>query len=227
MPDKDYYSILGVTESASLDDIKSAYRRLAMKYHPDRVPEAEKKSVEERFKEITEAYYVLADPKRRKRYDNYRKGAYAFKGSYGAEDFASKTGFDFEEILRHFSGLHEKKTRKRRGYDKYFFFDDLADIFEGMHFDFGGGGHFYEAHSFEGDESQPQYDTNIYADLAIPRKIAINGGEAQFKLNSGNTIFLKINPGTKDGQRMRLRGLGKDCPTCAHKGDLIVALRYK
>ena len=59
---KDYYEILGVPRTAALADIKKTYRSLALKFHPDRVPEAEKKVAEEKFKEISEAYGVLSDP---------------------------------------------------------------------------------------------------------------------------------------------------------------------
>ena len=71
MSEKDYYSILGVKEDASEAEIKSAYRKLALKYHPDKNP-GDKKA-EETFKKISEAYYTLGDPKRRKEYDNLRR----------------------------------------------------------------------------------------------------------------------------------------------------------
>jgi molecular chaperone DnaJ len=68
---KDYYEILGVPKTAALADIKKVYRSLALKYHPDRVPEAEKKAAEEKFKEISEAYGVLSDPQKKQTYDQF------------------------------------------------------------------------------------------------------------------------------------------------------------
>ncbi|MDD5356456.1 MAG: DnaJ domain-containing protein, partial [Candidatus Omnitrophica bacterium] len=68
---RDYYEILGVKKSASLDDIKKAYRSLALQYHPDRVPAEKKKESEEKFKEISEAYAVLSDSQKRSLYDQY------------------------------------------------------------------------------------------------------------------------------------------------------------
>ena len=92
----DYYSVLGVSEDASDTEIKKAYRKLALKYHPDKNP-GDKKA-EEKFKKISEAYYALGDAKRRKEYDNLRRmGAYT-------GDFSSAQGFDFSEFAKHFSG---------------------------------------------------------------------------------------------------------------------------
>ena len=74
-PQKDYYAILGVRDTASLDEIKRAYRGLAKKYHPDAKPN--NKSAEERFKEISEACYVLSDSKKRSEYDAYKRSGFS------------------------------------------------------------------------------------------------------------------------------------------------------
>ncbi|MFH1428866.1 MAG: DnaJ domain-containing protein, partial [Candidatus Margulisiibacteriota bacterium] len=111
MDTKDYYAILGVNEKASLGEIKSAYRKLAFKYHPDKCPEEKKKECEEKFKEIAAAYYVLGDEKRRKEFDDYRKGAYSFRSGPGSGDFASQTGFDFEDLMKHFHDLGARGAR--------------------------------------------------------------------------------------------------------------------
>src|SRR3990170_2914697 len=92
----DYYKILGVDKKASAEDIKKAYRKLALKYHPDKNPG--NKEAEEKFKKLSEAYAVLSDTKKRKEYDNY--GSDGFSQHYTQEDIFR--GFDLDEILRGF-----------------------------------------------------------------------------------------------------------------------------
>ena len=92
---RDYYEILGVEKNASLAQIKKAYRSLALKYHPDRVSEDKKASSEEKFKEISEAYGVLSDTKKRQMYDQY--GHAGIDQQYTAEDIFR--GADFSSIF--------------------------------------------------------------------------------------------------------------------------------
>ena len=214
----DYYSILGVKENASEAEIKKAYRKLALKYHPDKNPE--NKKAEETFKKISEAYYALGDQKRRKEYDNLRRmGAYT-------GDFSSAQGFDFSEFLKGFSG-------DGRGFSSNSMF---GDVFEGL---FSGAGrtgkrggytYYYSAAGRPESgrkEAHAGVDTDTKAVLPIPGDLAKKGGEAKFKLATGKNITLKIPAGIKSGQKMRLAGQGEKCPYCRHKGDLIVTIRIK
>ncbi|MFH2137336.1 MAG: DnaJ domain-containing protein [Candidatus Omnitrophota bacterium] len=227
MDNKDYYAILKVSEGATSEQIKSAYRKLALKHHPDRCPEEKKKEAAEKFKEISAAYYVLGDAKRRKEYDDYKKGAYEFRGGQGPEDFASQTGFDFEDLMKHFQGSTGRKASAQSSGRRYFSFDDLSDIFQGMH-SVGEDqpGDAYTAYQFNDSISRKKHDTDTYAQIKIPRNIAQSGGEVKVKISRLKTISLKINPGTKNGQKLRLKGMGEMCPTCDHKGDLIVSVHY-
>jgi len=98
MAKRDYYEVLGVARDATLDDVKKAYRKLALKYHPDRNPG--NKEAEEKFKEATEAYEVLRDKEKRDRYDQFGHGGVAGSGAGGYEGFAG--GFDLSDALRAF-----------------------------------------------------------------------------------------------------------------------------
>ncbi len=215
MTKADYYSIIGVSEDASDGEIKKAYRKLALKYHPDKNP-GDKKA-EEEFKKISEAYYALGDPKRRKEYDNLRKmGAYT-------GNFSSNQGFDASEF---FSGL--------RGGGGFSSSSPLGDIFgdifsragasgrggQTVYYTTSGGG------SPRGYAAAPEeIDTNIKATLPVPEKLAKKGGEAKFRLSSGKNITLTVPKGIKNGQKLRLRDQGQKCPCCKHKGDLIVRIK--
>jgi len=132
---RDYYEILGVKKNASLDEIKKAYRELALRYHPDRVPHEQKKEAEEKFKEISEAYAVLSDSQKRALYDQYGHSGidqkYAYEDIFKGADFnsvfedLSDFGFGgglFENIFSDlgfdiFGGSGRRGSRARRGRD--------------------------------------------------------------------------------------------------------------
>jgi len=222
MSNKDYYKILGVSESASPEEIKKAYRKLALKYHPDRVSSGQKKDAEAKFKDISEAYYCLSDKTRRSEYDAFRRGgASGFQG-----DFAQAHGFNFDEILNRFYGFNRSSggSRGRRSYASAFEIDDIFDVFDNMgssqgtttHYVFDSNGNFQQ----RGARTE---ETDIHAQLNVPENLLKSGGEAKFK-HSGKEITLKIKAGTKHGQRLRLKREGNICPCCRHRGDLIVTI---
>ena len=132
---RDYYEILGVPKGTSADDIKKAYRNLALKYHPDRVTPDKKKEAEERFKEISESYAVLSDPQKRSQYDQF--GHAGIDSKYSSEDIFKNADFSsifeemggsgdmFEEILGSFgmfggSSGHRRRSGPGRGRDLEF-----------------------------------------------------------------------------------------------------------
>lgn len=210
---KDYYQALGVGESASSDEIKKAYRNLAKKYHPDANPN--NKSAEEKFKEISEAYYVLNDSKKRHEYDSYKKSG--FSQGYGSGGgFQGAQGFNYDEILRAFRG----GQRSGRGANVRFgggmsgFEDILGDLFGGS------------SRGFQNEEDAVE---PISSDLAVSLKIsksrAQKGGEVSFEMNNGKKITVKIPAGISSGKKLRLSRQGKTCPTCNHPGDLILTVR--
>ncbi len=203
---KDYYKILGVEKSATQDEIKKAYRKLAMKYHPDR--NQGNKSAEEKFKAITEANEVLSDPEKRKKYDtlgaNWKQ--YQHTGGQGFDDF-----------FTHFGG-----GRRGSGGATYEFSGDLGDIFGGT----GGGGFsdFFESffgagRGFSGRTQQQRTAVDVEAVLNVTLEDVFNGSEKTINVD-GKKLKVKINPGIKDGQKLRLKGLGRSKTAGGTKGDL-------
>lgn len=229
MKQKDYYQALGVSENASADEIKKVYRKLAVKYHPDKNPDNPKQA-EAKFKEISEAYYVLSDEKRRAQYDQMRKlGA---GGGYQG-NFAGAQGFNFEDLLRQFQG----GGGRSRPSSRYSAFSDIfGDLFSGM----GGSGGSFRVHTsgspyqnvYGGAEDYDdeatagvQESADVVVNLRISKKKAKDGGSVTFRTPEGQTISVKIPANTKDGQKLRLARQGRTCPTCRHPGDLILQIR--
>lgn len=229
---KDYYQILGVSESAGEDEIKKAYRKLAVKFHPDKNIENPKEA-EAKFKEISAAYYVLSDPKRKAQYDQMRRYG-AAQGGYS--NFAGAQGFDFEELLRQFRGGSSRRSSAGQ-------YSAFGDIFEDL---FSGGGSRFEFRSagsprnayrgasqapfgggYEeaGEEDVPSAD--VVVSLVISKEKAKKGGQVSFKTPEGKTVNVKIVPDTRDGQKLRLTRLGRVCPTCRHEGDLMLRIKVK
>ncbi len=213
MPQKDYYKILGVSENASPDEIKKAYRKLAVKYHPDKNLR-NKKEAEEKFKEISEAYYVLADLKRKEEYDAFRRGG--FSGTYtGAQ------GFSFDDLLKQFGMAGAGGTRGRSGARYSVFSDFLGDTFR------FGAGEDTVSHTRGGTREYrqvPKSDSDINGVLQLPRANAGYRGSAIVKIH-GKKITVTVPPGIKDGQKLRVKGHGELCPYCNHRGDLILTIR--
>jgi len=120
MNKRDYYEILGISKDATQDEIKKAYRKLAMKYHPDRNKESK---AEEKFKEVAEAYEVLSDENKKQQYDQFGHAAFSqgqgasggFRGFEGFEGFSNFGGF--EDIFSQFFGGFRNKNGPRKGAD--------------------------------------------------------------------------------------------------------------
>src|SRR5436853_1635976 len=108
---RDYYEVLSVSRSCSDDDVKKAYRRLALQFHPDRnnAPEAT-----ERFKEATEAYQVLSDAEKRSAYDRYGHAAFERSGGAGTVDFSNFVGLSIEDLFESFFGTPGQRGARQR-----------------------------------------------------------------------------------------------------------------
>ncbi|MBW7955049.1 J domain-containing protein [Candidatus Gracilibacteria bacterium] len=206
---KNYYDILGVTKNASDDEIKKAYRKLAMKYHPDR--NKQNKDAESKFKEINNAYDTLGDSKKRKNYDTF--GSNNFSGnsyssqqnpfSSGSYSYSSTGGIDLEDLFGNFGG--NKSYSSSSGFD-------FGDLF-GSNF----GQTQTKKTSFR-EEKTPEIDiTKIYE---VPIFDLIIGCKIEVSSFLGEKAKLKIPPNTKPGTKFRVKGFGKNIS--GNKGNLIV-----
>ncbi len=208
MAQKDYYKILGVAKDASAGDIKKAYRKLALKYHPDHA--SGDKAKEEKFKEISEAYAVLSDAEKRKNYDTY--GSEGFQQHYSQEDIFR--GSNIEDILREFGfggGSFFSGGRKTGGGGKRFSFNP-----ESM-FNFGGG---RQQPSAPAKGSDMEYEIG----LTLSEIATGTSKNLSFQNPSGGTetITVKIPKGMVSGKKLRLAGRGQSSPYGGPAGDLYI-----
>lgn len=199
---KDYYEVLGVKKDAAADDIKKAYRKLAMKYHPDKNPDD--KNAEEKFKEISEAYAVLSDAEKRKEYDTY--GSEGFSQKFSQEDIFR--GFDINDLFREFGfggGGGGSRT-----------------------FSFGGGNDFFGFGGGNRYQPQPAKGRDYEYDLAISVADAYNGIKRELSLNLGTAVkkvSVNIPAGIGEGQKLRLKGEGGAGANGGPNGDLFVKIK--
>ena len=192
---KSLYDTLDVSQDASAEEIKKAYRRLARKYHPDINKDA---GAEEKFKEINAAYEILSDEEKRRQYDQYGDSMF---GGQNFHDFAhSQGGANLDDILRSIfggGGGFGGFSGARGGFGS----------FSGA--GFGGGGF--------GGFSQP--DLDVSAKIVIPFNVSILGGKHSLSYNNEN-FDVKIPAGIKSGEKMRVKEKGKVFQ--GQKGDLIL-----
>jgi curved DNA-binding protein len=197
----DYYKTLGIDKNASDSDIKKAYRKLAMKYHPDHTKGD--KTAEEKFKKISEAYAVLSDPEKRKQYDTY--GSADFQQRFSQEDIFRN--FDFSDIFREFGFGGGSRT---------------AD--GGFRFSFGGGS------PFGGQQRQqrPIKGSDLVYELPITLHDVANGSKKQISLQHqgrSETITVTIPKGMTSGKKLRLAGKGEPSPYGGPAGDLFIKVK--
>ncbi len=225
---KDYYKVLGVTESSSTEDIKSAYRKLAKKFHPDMNP-GDRKGAETKFKEISEAYYVLGDEKRKQEYDMFRKGGFRSAGGPQGYTYSGAQDFDIDDLLSHMGFSTKRQSRRAGGQESrrsgaqagmgYDIFDDiLGDMFSG-----GERRGFSTAYtSSRGAKPQQSVNTDLNAAVEIPSKLAVEGGKIDVSIPGKKSVTITIPKGVTNGTKLRLAGLGNPCPCCEKKGDLLL-----
>lgn len=205
---QDYYETLGLSKSASADDIQKAYRKLARKYHPDLNPDD--KASQQKFKDVQLAYDTLSEPEKRKMYDQFgpeyeRAGGAPFRGGAGGRG-------GFEDV---FGG--------GAGPGGFQFEGDLGDLFR----QFTGGGGTGAGRGGRGRSHAPTKGQDLATETTIPFNTAIMGGEASIAIRrngKSESLQIKIPAGVESGRKMRLRGQGDPSPSGGAPGDLIVTL---
>ncbi len=221
---KDYYKILELDRSASDADIKKAYRRLAMKFHPDRNPGKEKEATE-RFKELNEAYSVLGDPDKRQQYDQY-----GMVGDLSDIFGSNTTRAGFEGVMRDFDG-------RGLGFD---FLDNIfGDALRGRGYrvsfsSFGKPGgkrqgrtgtrRFSIEDLFGGAPPQQQMPMTVTYELSITPEEAEKGATKRLK-RKGRRLEVKIPPGVNTGSVVRLANACTITDGC--RGDILIRIKVK
>jgi DnaJ-class molecular chaperone len=203
-PRKDYYKVLGVSENATQDEIKKAYRKLAKEFHPDK--HAGDKNAEDRFKDISDAYSILGNAEKRKKYDMFRKNPWAGQGRGQNFQEGGPGGFQFE-----FGGSG---------------FDNFSDIFGNL---FGGGNRRRGGSTgfedlFGGARTRTYKGRDLESRLTIGFDLAATGGETVIQTTSGKKVKIKIPAGIENGKKIRLKGHGEPAPAGGEAGDLYVII---
>jgi len=252
---RDFYEVLSVARTASVDEIKSAYRKAALKWHPDRNPQ-NKQEAEVKFREATEAYSVLSDPQKRQVYDTY--GHAGLSGASGS-DFNSTIFQDFHDIFGDFFGFEDLFSGGRRGrsrvqrgadlrYDMSLAFEEAAagvttkiklarqeycEVCNGTGAKAGTG---VAACQTCGGRGQLAYQQGFFT---ITRNCPACQGAGQIirerctdchgqgRLERERTIELRVPPGVDTGTRLRVAGEGEPGPNGGPAGDLYVVLEVK
>lgn len=227
---KDYYQTLGVTKSASDKEIKQAYRKLARKHHPDVNPGD--KSAESRFKEINEAYEVLGDPEKRRKYDElganwrmYEQAQQSGQGFGGGNPFAGGGGA--WNINAGGPGGYRTMTEEDM-HDLFGNEDPFSDFFKTF---FGGGGA-REAgpRGRQGRAPRTQKGRDIEHEVELTLEEAYHGATRRISIKQGGharSVDVRIPAGVKDGSRVRAAGEGESGSNGGASGDLYLRVRLK
>lgn len=205
---KDYYQVLGVSKRASQDDIKKAYRKLAVKYHPDKNPDNQE--AENKFKEIAEAYEVLKDPEKRKRYDELG----ANWKNYQQQE-ANQGNHDWSQQFGGFGNGSNRRTQYEfgGGFDGTGY-SDFFESFFGNSFGSSGGQAYQEDYGFSGFRGQ-----DYEAKVSITLEEAYYGTSKLLSLH-GKQFRIKLKPGITDQQVLKMKGKGGPGMQGGTAGDL-------
>jgi curved DNA-binding protein len=206
----DYYKTLEVSKTATKDEIKKSYKKLARKYHPDVNPN--NKEAEEKFKAISEAYEVLSDDEKRKKYDQLGADWKRYEQAGGGAG-----GFDWSQ----YAGAGGPGGGRYTQYEGDFGGGDFSDFFSSIFGSMGGAG----GRSHGGRRSSMAFKgQDLTAELQMPLAEAFHGGHKTLTVN-GKNLRINIKPGVSDGQTIRLKGQGGPGMNGAENGDLYITFR--
>lgn len=202
---EDYYRILGIGKNASPEEIKKAYRKLALRYHPDKNPN--NREAEEKFKKINEAYAVLGDPDKRSQYDRF--GSEGFSQRFSQQDIFRNFDFSsiFEEMGFGSPGRKQSGGGRRR---PEAFGDIFSEILRGA-----GGRAAAPRRGVDLEYALPVSLEEVYA--GVEKTVGIPRGFGQ------EDIRVKIPPGVREGQKLRIAGKGESVPG-GEPGDLLMRI---
>ena len=221
----DYYKILGVDKTIPQKDVKKAYLKRAKQFHPDLHPDDPK--AQAKFQALQEAYDVIGDPEKRKKYDQYGEqwkqadafGGFGGGGSYGGAGGGNPFGgFDFSQFTQgggfssFFESLFGRKGQAGGGFGGFQGFGGNGAS------GFGGG----QGYGRQARTSSGEMNANVSIDLYT----ALLGGEVMLTLSNGQKVKMKIKPETQPGTKVRLRGKGYDRGDGTF-GDLIITYQVK
>lgn len=211
---EDYYKILGVEKTANADEIKKAYRKLALKYHPDKTKGD--KALEEKFKKISEAYAVLSDPEKRNQYDTF--GSAGFQQRFSQEDIFRN--FDLGDILKEFGfggSMGGGFSSFSRG---------------GRQSGFSGGNPFFQnagQGGFGQRQRPPVKGKDIEYEIPLTLYELIHGTKKTITVSQdGSTRAIEVNipKGLTEGKKIRLAGKGETSPTGGPAGNLYIRSQF-
>lgn len=246
----DYYSTLGISKGASAEEIKRAYRKLALEWHPDRHKD-NKETAEKKFKEVNEAYQVLSDPKRRQQYDQYGSSyappggasagrspfTYSYSTSNGENPFGNVDPFEIFEQF--FGGAFSRRPQVPRYSMSLEFMEAVkgiekevqiegkkrkikipAGVDDGQRINFGD---FILTVNVRGHKTFERDGADIYVRVAIPFSVATLGGTIEVPTVEGN-LGIKVKAGTQNGIMLRLPDRGAPRVGGRGKGDEFVRI---
>jgi len=253
--DKDYYQILGTEKEASAKEIKEAYRKLALQHHPDR--NKDNPSALEKMKEINEAYAVLSDPVKKREYEEFRErygswGYERFRQSYSEDDIFRGSDINqiFEEVARAFGFRGFEEIFKESYGSGYRTFEFRRPGMAGRGFIFFGPGFRRVNPTIPGEGGgalpgytgrfagyllkrllglkSPQRGKDMMDAIQVDPQVAREGGKIDYRhWRKGKELVVTIPPGIREGQKIRLRGMGAGGKDGGEPGDLYLQVETK